>query len=67
MISTGLHVCRENILKSQSPPREAYVGITQQHQTKLYRHFQEFHKVRLYEKKNLVCPLEYAVLPEQWF
>ena len=52
MIPTGLHVCRENILISPSPPRELYVGTTQQHQTTLNRHFQEFHKVSLNEKKT---------------
>ena len=67
MIPTGLHVFREKISIFSSPPRDLYVGITQQHQTTLNRDFQEFHKVHLNKTKNLVCPVEYAVLSEQWF
>ena len=66
MIPTGLHLCRDNILISPGSPRKVGAGTTQQHQTTLNRHFQEFHKVRLNETKNLVRPLEYAVLSEQW-
>ena len=44
MIPTGLHVSRENILIFPNPPRDVYVDTTEQYQTTLNKHFQEFHK-----------------------
>ena len=48
------------MLISPSPPCEVYAVTTQQHQTAVNRHFQEFHKVRLNETKNLMCSVEYV-------
>ena len=51
---------KKKILISPIPHCEVYAVTTQQHQTALNRHFQEFHKSRLNETKNLMCSVEYV-------
>ena len=52
MIPTDFQICQENIVKSPNHFCDVCVGATQQHQTTVNMHFQEFQKVLLYKTKN---------------